>query len=223
MEELLKKYDDTREKDTPTKIPQSVEKKDTPTKIPQSVRKKDNTRKKVIKNDIEDDIEDFNFDDKRKQSNGVDKDGYNINGIDEDGIDRDGYNINGIEGTRKKYPKRRIIWMNNDGVYYDQYRFNSEGFNKDGYDIYGFDKKVFNKDGTNKYGYKKSSGKGLNISSLLILLSRIYTNNTAGPSALARSSKELINDRKQLVENLYKNKQIIKQLYNTLSFKELYK
>ena len=41
MKELLKKYDDTREKDTPTKIPQSVKKKDTPTKIPQSVKKKD--------------------------------------------------------------------------------------------------------------------------------------------------------------------------------------
>ena len=27
MKELLKKYDDTREKDTPTKIPQSVKKK----------------------------------------------------------------------------------------------------------------------------------------------------------------------------------------------------
>ena len=40
MKELFKKYDDMREKDTPTKIPQNVKKKDTPTKIPQSVRKK---------------------------------------------------------------------------------------------------------------------------------------------------------------------------------------
>ena len=86
--------------------------------------------------------------------------------------------------------------------------------NKDGYNIYGFDEKGFNKDGANKYGYKQSSGKGLNISSLSILLSKIYTNN---------SSKELINDIKQLVENLFKNKQITKQLYNTLSYKELYK
>ena len=86
--------------------------------------------------------------------------------------------------------------------------------NKDGYNIYGFDEKGFNKDGANKYGYKQSSGKGLNISYLSILLSKIYTNN---------SSKELINDIKQLVENLFKNKQITKQLYNTLSFKELYK
>ena len=86
--------------------------------------------------------------------------------------------------------------------------------NKDGYNIYGFDEKGFNKDGANKYGYKQSSGKGLNISSLSILLSKIYTNN---------SSKEVINDIKQLVENLFKNKQITKQLYNTLSFKKLYK
>ena len=76
-----------------------------------------------------------------------------------------------------------------------------------------------NKDGCNKYGYKKSSGKGLNISSFPILLSKIYTNNTAGPSDLARSSKELI----KLVKNLYKNKQITKKVYNKLSSLELYK
>ena len=97
---------------------------------------------------------------------------------------------------------------------HDQYGFDEEGFNKDGYNIYGFDKNGLNKDGLNKYGYKKSSGKGLNISSLPVLLSKIYTNN---------SSKEQINDIKRLVENLYKNTQITKQLYNTLSFKELYK
>ena len=97
---------------------------------------------------------------------------------------------------------------------YDHYGFDENGFNKDGYDIYGFDKNGLNKDGLNKYGYKKSSGKSLNISSLPVLLSKIYTNN---------NSKELINDIKQLVENLYKNKQINKQLYNRLSFKELYK
>ena len=46
------------------------------------------------------------------------------------------------------------------------------------------------------------------------MVSKIYTNN---------SSKELINNLKQLVKNLYKNKQITKQLYNTLSSLELYK
>ena len=95
-----------------------------------------------------------------------------------------------------------------DGIYYNQYGFDEKGLNKDGYDIYGFDEKGLNKDGLNKYGYKKSSGRDLNISSLPILLSKIYTDN---------SSKELINDIKKLVKNLYKNKQITKQLYNTLS------
>ena len=102
----------------------------------------------------------------------------------------------------------------NDGFYCDQYGFDENGFNKVGYDIYGFDKNELNKDGLNKYGYKRSSGKGLNISSLPIQLSEIYTNN---------SSKELINDIKQLVKNLYKIKQITKQVYNTLSSLELYK
>ena len=91
---------------------------------------------------------------------------------------------------------------------YDQYGFDEEGFNKDGYNIYGFDKNGLNKDGLNKYGYKKPSGKGLNINSLPVLLSKIYTNN---------SSKELINEIKKLVKTLYKNKQITKQVYNILN------
>ena len=55
---------------------------------------------------------------------------------------------------------------------------------------------------------KKSSGRGLTISSLPILLSKIYTNN---------SSKELINNIEQLIKNLYDNKQITKQVYNILN------
>ena len=55
---------------------------------------------------------------------------------------------------------------------------------------------------------KKSSGRSLTISSLPILLSKIYTNN---------SSKELINDIEQLINNLYNNKQITKQVYNNLN------
>ena len=63
---------------------------------------------------------------------------------------------------------------------------------------------------------KKSSGRGLTTSSLPILLSRIYTNN---------SSKELINNIKQLLKNLHDNKQITNQVYNILNkalgYKEL--
>ena len=91
---------------------------------------------------------------------------------------------------------------------HDQYGFDKERFNKDGYNIYGFDKNGLNKDGLNKYGYKKSLRKGLNISSLPVLLSKMYTNN---------SSKELVNEIKKLVKNLYKNKQITKQVYNILN------
>ena len=61
---------------------------------------------------------------------------------------------------------------------------------------------------------KKLSGKGLNISSFPILLSKICTNN---------SSKELINDIKQLINNLYDNKQITKQVYNVLNKAITYK
>ena len=164
--------------------------------------------KKDIEDDTEDDIEDFNFDNKRKKEksdfnehginiNGLDKDGYNINGVDENGLDEDGFNINGIKGTRKKYSNRKVNLIYNNGIYYDQYGFDEKGLNKDGYNIYGFDEKGLNKDGLNKYGYKQSSGRGLNISSLPIFLSKLYTNN---------SSRELINDIKQLVKNLYKNK-----------------
>ena len=111
-------------------------------------------KKKVIKDDIEDDIKDFDFDYKRKN--------FNEHGIDVNGLDKDGYNINGI---------------------------NKYGVNKDGLNM-------------------MASGKGLNISSLPVLLSKIYTNN---------SSKELINEIKKLVKNLYKNKQITKQVYNILN------
>ena len=61
---------------------------------------------------------------------------------------------------------------------------------------------------------KKSSGRGLTISSLLILLSKIYTNN---------SSKELINNIEQLINNLYDNKPITEQVYNNLNKAITYK
>ena len=61
---------------------------------------------------------------------------------------------------------------------------------------------------------KKLSGKGLNISSLPILLSKIYTNN---------SSKKLIHNIEQLINNSYDNKQITKQVYNNLNKAITYK
>ena len=58
----------------------------------------------------------------------------------------------------------------------------------------------------NKFGYKKKSGKGLNISSLPILLSKLNIKN----------SKELKNDIKNLLNHLHDTKQITKQVYNNL-------
>ena len=53
--------------------------------------------------------------------------------------------------------------------------------------------------------FKDQKGKG--YANLPILLSKAYTNN---------SSKKLIRDIKQLINNLYDNKQITKQVYNNL-------
>ena len=49
--------------------------------------------------------------------------------------------------------------------------------------------------------------KGSGHVNLPILLSKIYTNN---------SSKKLISDTEQLINNLYNTKQITKQVYNNL-------
>ena len=54
--------------------------------------------------------------------------------------------------------------------------------------------------------FKDQKGKG--HFNLPIALSKIYTNN---------SSKELINDIKQLINNLYNNTKITKQVYNMLN------
>ena len=58
------------------------------------------------------------------------------------------------------------------------------------------------------FSTKKPSGKGLTISALPILLSKIYTNN---------SSKEITNKIKQLTKKLYDNKKTTKKLYNILN------
>ena len=58
---------------------------------------------------------------------------------------------------------------------------------------------------------------------LLTFLAQLLMNNTAEPSALARSSKKLISDTEQLINNLYNNKQITKQVYNMLNKSITYK
>ena len=52
---------------------------------------------------------------------------------------------------------------------------------------------------------------------LLTFLAQVLTNNTA------RSSKKLISDIEQLINNLYENKQITKQVYNMLNKSITYK
>ena len=52
---------------------------------------------------------------------------------------------------------------------------------------------------------------------LLTFLAQLLTNNTA------RSSKKLISDIEQLINNLYENKQITKQVYNMLNKSITYK
>ena len=56
---------------------------------------------------------------------------------------------------------------------------------------------------------------------LLTFLAQFFTNNTAEPTA--RSSKKLISDIEQLINNLYENKQITKQVYNMLNKSITYK
>ena len=58
---------------------------------------------------------------------------------------------------------------------------------------------------------------------LLTFLAQLLTNNMTGPSALAHSSKKLISDIEQLINNLYDNKQITKQVYNILNKSITYK
>ena len=56
---------------------------------------------------------------------------------------------------------------------------------------------------------------------LLTFLAQLLTNNIAEPTT--RSSKKLITDIEQLINNLYENKQITKQVYNILNKSILYK
>ena len=70
--------------------------------------------------------------------------------------------------------------------------------------IYGKDKGKIKTEQARSFEDQKGKG----YADLPILFSKIYTNN---------SSKELINNIKQLINNLYDNKQITKQVYNILN------
>ena len=71
------------------------------------------------------------------------------------------------------------------------------------YLVYGKDKEKIKTDQAKSFEDQKGKG----YVNLPIALSKIYTNN---------SSKELINNIKQLINDLYNTKQITKQVYNNL-------
>ena len=61
----------------------------------------------------------------------------------------------------------------------------------------------------------------IEFAKLLTFLTQLLTNNTVEPTS--RSSKKLISDIEKLINNLYENKQITKQVYNMLNKSITYK
>ena len=78
------------------------------------------------------------------------------------------------------------------------------------YLVYGEDKEKIKTDQAKSFEDQKGKG----YVNLPIALSKIYTNN---------SSKELINNIKQLIDDLYDTKQITKKVYNILNKAITYK
>ena len=84
-------------------------------------------------------------------------------------------------------------------------------------DIIKLEKRLreLSKKGMGVFTSQKEFAKLLNF--LAQLLANNTTEPTAEPSALARSSKKLVSDIEHLINNLYDNKQITKQVYNMLN------
>ena len=99
----------------------------------------------------------------------------------------------GINNTEKKNNSMKS--KNNDKL--------KNYIKKINYLVYGKDKERIKTDQAKSF--KDQKGKG--HVNLPVALSKIYTNN---------SSKELINNIKQLINDLYNTKQITKQVYNNL-------
>ena len=135
---------------------------------------------------------------------------YDLEGLDRNGLHKDTRNIYDFNGFDRngfcKYTRN----------IYDPNGFDRNGLHKEtktiyypeGFDINGFDihinRKKSSKIKTSKAkSFEDQKGKG--YVNLPIALSKIYTNN---------SSKELINNIKQLINDLYDNKQITKQVLN---------
>ena len=126
-----------------------------------------------------------------------DTNGFNRNGnhvITNDKYDTNGFNRNGYHKDTKNL-------------------YDPNGFDKYGRDVYDNRKKPSKIKTSEAKSFEDQKGKG--YVDLPILLSKLNI-NTEEPSALARSSKELISNIEQLINDLYDNKQITKQVYNNL-------
>ena len=137
----------------------------------------------------------------------VDRNKYKINNVLDflKNIKNGRYNDNNIKEFHKKDGIDKII----NALSKSKKTYNIKKFL--GY-MYRLDKILFTpinslrEENTDKArSFKDQKGKG--YVNLPILLSKIYTNN---------SSKELITNIEQLIKNLYKNKQITKQVYKNL-------
>ena len=132
-----------------------------------------------------------------------------------------------MNDTSKELDKTKDELDKTKDELHDSHYFNIDGKHKDTNDIYdpnGFDINGFHKDTRSKYdsngfdinGKHKARSfadqKGKGYVDLPILLSKIYTNN----NTVEPSSKELISNVKQLINDLYDNKQITKQVYKNL-------
>jgi len=99
-----------------------------------------------------------------------DKEGYDINSINEDGFGRDGYYYKKQEdgtfiNTGKKYDERHFnksgyfVFVYNDGSYhvtsdkYDKEGYSKEGYNRRGYDREGYDRNGIDIKGFDRDGY----------------------------------------------------------------------
>ena len=176
------------------------------------------------------DSHDFNIDGKHNDTNDIyDPNGFDINGLHKDTNDR--YNPNGFDRYYRHKDTNDI---------YDPNGFSIDGFNKytktiydpNGFDINGFHINGFHKDTRSKYdsngfdingkhkarSFEDQKGKG--YVDLPILLSKIYTNNN---NTVEPNSKELVSNVKQLINDLYDNKKITKQVYNNLIKAIIYK
>ena len=119
--------------------------------------------------------------------------------------------------TKNKYdPNSFDIYGNHKdtGNKYDPNGFYRDGYNVNGLDRIGLDRngiKGTRKKSSNAKSFKDQKGKG--YIDLPILLSKLNIN----------SSKELLSNIEQLINNLYKNKQITNQVYNILNKAITYK